>query len=239
MSPHMELTAGLGNLSANDWERLQEILDHFEKAWSNVASEDVIDLKAYLPGNDDPLRLMALQELIKADLEIHWRRGLTARIESYVNDFPELQAVRTLAPLIYEEYRVRQMHGDKPPATAYQERFPSDYEDFQRLVQEQPLPTVNQTNTPSGSGKEEKPAEAASQATMLPPSLPRNVRGFKKIKLLGSGGFGEVWQSEAPGGVPCAIKSAFRPIEHEAAQREMQSMELIKRLSHPFLLATQ
>ena len=75
----MERTAGLGHLSVDDWERLQEILDRFEKAWSNVASEDAIDLKAYLPGAEDPLRPVALQELIKADLEIRWRRGLTAR----------------------------------------------------------------------------------------------------------------------------------------------------------------
>src|SRR5205807_1106843 len=58
-------------------------------------------------------------------------------------------------------------------------------------------------------------------------------------KRLGSGGFGEVWQGEAPGGVPCAIKVVFRPIEHESAQREKQSLDLIKRLRHPFLLATQ
>ena len=101
-----------------------------------------------MPGAEDPLRPVALQELIKADLEIRWRRGLTARIESYVNDFPDLKVGGTLSPLIYEEYRVRQMHGDKPPVTAYKDRFPSEYEELQRLVQEQPLPTVNQTDTP-------------------------------------------------------------------------------------------
>src|SRR4029077_20277544 len=70
-------------------------------------------------------------------------------------------------------------------------------------------------------------------------SLPGDGGDYKKIKLLGSGGFGEVWRGEAPGGVPCAIKVVFRPIEHEAAQREMQSLQLIKLLRHPFLLSTQ
>src|SRR5205823_1047167 len=100
-----------------------------------------------------------------------------------------------------------------------------------------------------GSGKEEKSGDASSAAqgadalrskgTMRSPGLPGNVGGFKKIKRLGSGGFGEVWLGEAPGGVPCAIKAVFRPIEHEAAQREKQSLDLIKLLRHPFLLATQ
>jgi hypothetical protein len=237
----MERTAGLGHLSTDDWERLQEILDRFEKAWTNVGSEDAIDLKAYLPPVEDPLRSVALQELIKVELEIRWRRGQTVRIESYLSEFPELQVVGTLPPLIYEEYRVRHMHGDKPPVTAYQERFPDDYEELKRLVDEQPMPTIMQTNTPSASpGGEEKPAEPGSLGTQIgSASLPGNVGGFKKTKRLGSGGFGEVWRGEAPGGVPCAIKVVFRPIEHEAAQREMQSLELIKLLRHPFLLSTQ
>lgn len=237
----MERTAGLGHLSTDDWERLQDILDRFEKAWTNVGSEDAIDMKAYLPPVEDPLRPVALSELIKAELEIRWRRGQTVRIESYLNDFPELLVVGTLPPLIYEEYRVRHMHGDKPPVTAYQERFPSDYEEVKRLVQEQPMPTIMQTNTPSPTpAGEEKSSDQPSQGTQIgSASLPGDVGGFKKTKRLGSGGFGEVWQGEAPGGVPCAIKVVFRPIEHEAAQREMQSLQLIKVLRHPFLLATQ
>ncbi len=237
----MERTAGLGHLSTDEWERLQEILDRFEKAWNNVGSEDAIDLKGYLPPIEDPLRSVALQELIKAELEIRWRRGQTVRIESYLSEFPELQVVGTLSPLIYEEYRVRHMHGDKPPVTAYQERFPDDYEELKRLVQEQPMPTIMQTNTPSASpGAEEKPGDPGTLGTQIgSASLPGDAGGFKKIKRLGSGGFGEVWRGEAPGGVPCAIKVVFRPIEHEAAQREMQSLELIKLLRHTFLLSTQ
>jgi hypothetical protein len=237
----MERTAGLGHLSADEWDRLQEMLERFEKAWTNVGSEDAIDLKAYLPPVDDTLRPVALQELIKAELEIRWRRGQTVHIESYLSEFPELQVVGTLAPLIYEEYRVRHMHGDKPPVTAYEERFPDDFEELKRLVQEQPMPTIMQTNTPSAPpGAPEKPADKQTLGTQIGGmSLPGDVGRFKKINRLGSGGFGEVWRGEAPGGVPCAIKVVFRPIEHEAAQREAQSLELIKLLRHPFLLSTQ
>src|SRR5262249_58901124 len=147
----------------------------------------------------------------------------------------------TLPPLIYEEYRVRHMHGDKPPVTAYQERFPDDYEELKRLVQEQPMPTIMQTNTPSAPPVPEQPGDKGTSGTQIGGlSMPGEVgREFKKVTRLGSGGFGEVWRGEAPGGVPCAIKVVFRPIEHEAAQREMQSLELIKLLRHAFLLATQ
>jgi serine/threonine protein kinase len=62
--------------------------------------------------------------------------------------------------------------------------------------------------------------------------------GYKLLKRIGSGTFGEVWSAEAPGGVPVAVKVLIRPVDHAEAQRELQALELIKRLQHPFLLGT-
>lgn len=61
---------------------------------------------------------------------------------------------------------------------------------------------------------------------------------YKRVRRLGSGAFGEVWLAEAPGGVEVALKIIFRPVDHEQARRELQALELIKRLRHPFLLQT-
>src|SRR6266851_3284032 len=116
----MDRTAGLGNLTAPEWERLQDLLDRYERAWNEAGPEQLLDFKDYLPPTEDALRSAALQELIKTDLEIRWRRGQTVRIESYLQEFPELGVEGTLAPLIYEEFRVRQLHGDKPPVESYE-----------------------------------------------------------------------------------------------------------------------
>ena len=70
-------------------------------------------------------------------------------------------------------------------------------------------------------------------------SVPQFGAGYKKIRRLGSGSFGEVWLGEAPGGVEVAIKVIFRSLEHEEAHRELKALELIRRLHHPFLLQTQ
>jgi hypothetical protein len=85
-----------------------------------------------------------------------------------------------------------------------------------------------------------KPAQLTVGSTTSPLGGATGMIGdYKMIKRIGSGGFGEVWRAEAPGGVECAIKIIFRPIDHDEAQRELQSLELIKALRHPYLLATQ
>jgi serine/threonine protein kinase len=62
--------------------------------------------------------------------------------------------------------------------------------------------------------------------------------GYRLTKLLGRGGFGEVYRAEAPGGVEVAVKRIFRTLDDEASQRELQALQLLKRLQHPFLLNT-
>ena len=63
--------------------------------------------------------------------------------------------------------------------------------------------------------------------------------GYRLRRRIGAGSFGEVWAAEAPGGVEVAVKIITRPLDHEEAKRELQALELIKQLRHPFLLSTQ
>jgi formylglycine-generating enzyme required for sulfatase activity len=48
-----------------------------------------------------------------------------------------------------------------------------------------------------------------------------------------------VFRALAPGGVEVAVKRIFRSLDDNASRRELQSLELIKSLRHPFLLQTQ
>lgn len=203
----------LGDMASGDWQRLQECADRFEDAWKTTGEAD---LNKFLPPRDDPLYSAVLMELVKSELEIRCRRGQTVRLESYLQRFPELAQTASLFPrLLYEEYRVRQMYGDRPALSVFQARFPHHFAQLQKLVTEQPVKVpVNPRYLESGGG-------------------------YNLIKRIGSGGFGEVWLAEAPGGIKAAVKVLFRPVDHEEAQREIQSLELIKELRHPFLLQTQ
>src|SRR5262249_51763585 len=128
--------ADLGQLLPNDWEQLRQRADQLEEAWENA---DNVDLAAYLPASDDPLRSAALEELVKTDLEIRWRRGQFVPLSFYQERFPELGEARALTPrLIYEEYRVRHRFGDKPTLETFRERYPDQFEQLERLVKDEP-----------------------------------------------------------------------------------------------------
>jgi serine/threonine protein kinase len=224
----MEGSDDLGRLDAKHWDQLQEMASRFEAAWKDA---ETVDLTSFLPPADDPLRRVALQELIKSDLEARWRRGQIIGIEAYLEKYPELGNVGVIAPsLVYEEYRVRHLHGDKPPLDGYKRRFPRQFPELQRLVRDQPLPDVTLT-----------PNEPPAKMNPFASSQHVRIRGgdYKLVKQIGCGGFAEVWQAETPGGFPVAIKRILRPLEHAEAQLELRALGEIKQLRHSYLLQTR
>jgi len=63
--------------------------------------------------------------------------------------------------------------------------------------------------------------------------------GYTVSERLGEGGFGEVWKATAPGGVDKAIKIVFGRCDENLAERELKSLERIKRVRHPFVLSIE
>ena len=63
--------------------------------------------------------------------------------------------------------------------------------------------------------------------------------GYVMVRQIGRGNFGEVWLSEAPGGVEVALKLVAIPSGRRVRQIELRSLDLMKRLRHPFLLQVQ
>ncbi len=63
--------------------------------------------------------------------------------------------------------------------------------------------------------------------------------GYKLLERIGSGGFGEVWSAEAPGGILKALKIVYGFHDEKRAQAELKALDRVKKLRHPFLLGLE
>jgi serine/threonine protein kinase len=65
------------------------------------------------------------------------------------------------------------------------------------------------------------------------------VAGYSLQERIGSGGYGEVWRAEAPGGLLKAIKFIYGRFDEERASTELKALHRIKEVRHPFLLSLE
>ncbi|HTU17849.1 MAG TPA: tubulin-like doman-containing protein [Gemmataceae bacterium] len=68
------------------------------------------------------------------------------------------------------------------------------------------------------------------------------IPGYRLIEPLGSGGFGEAWKCEAPGGLFKAIKFVFGnlnslDVDGARAEQELRALNRVKEVRHPFVLS--
>ncbi len=65
------------------------------------------------------------------------------------------------------------------------------------------------------------------------------IPGYRLMQRIGQGGYGEVWIAEAPGGLTKAVKLVYGQANESQAVAELEALNRIKQVRHPFLLSLE
>jgi serine/threonine-protein kinase len=187
------------------------------------------------PGN---IRLLA--ELIHIDLDFRLRRGEAARVEDYLERYPELGRYRAvLLGLIAAEYSLRRCWHAEPSAEEYLLRFPEYRHELAILPRGGPIrPAEGDTDAPLNGADSSAPRHMAP-APPLPPPLPQarpHVPGYQVLRVLGRGGMGIVYAALQPAlGRVVALKTLLpgHGFSADEAARFCREAEAIAHLDHP------
>ena len=161
-----------------------------------------------------------------------WRGGRPIYLEEYLKQFPELRSDTVLlTQLLFEEYRVRERHGNRPAwiefGNASRNSSPrssggSTRKFITRMHSSRPIPSRRRFR-----GRPRSPHSRRCRA------------GTSSSSGSAAAASARCGKRKRTGGVEAAIKIIFRSLDHSEAKRELESLELMKRLRHPFLLQTQ
>ncbi len=118
-------------LPVDKWSLVAARVEELNAAWS--ADALIPDLPQFMSSENEEIRHLLMLELIKADLENRWSRGLQRFIEEYYEDFPELVGA-VPGELIFEEYHIRRAAGDEVSLTDLTDRFPQQKRELMSLL---------------------------------------------------------------------------------------------------------
>lgn len=114
-------------------DELDLFVERCELAWQ---ASDNVDVSELLPREDHPGYAEIAVELLRVDLEHRLTRGHSAGLDSYLQQFPTLLSDRNrLAPLAFEEYRLRLQSGEEVSPEDYSSRYQVSTANWQDLAE--------------------------------------------------------------------------------------------------------
>ena len=225
-------------LSESDRQLLESWLVEFDESWH---SERLAERVRELPPPWTPLRLSALAEMVKIDLERQWQRGRRVAIESYLKTYPELGTPKTVtADLIQAEYEVRRQFGVPADIVYFATRFPQQAADLRHLLARSAEETSRpQPGDPQRSTDSQRlNATSDGHGRKVSDQLPREFGRYRIIERLGEGGMGSVYLAhDTQLDRQVALKVPhFRPEEGpEMVERFYREARAAAALEHPNL----
>lgn len=183
----------LAGLSDVDRETLESWLFEFDRGWTPGRLSESFDT---LSGENNPLRMAALTEMVKVDMERQFKAGRKRLLEEYLSEFSELGTAETVSPdLIQTEYVIRKRLGERIDIEDYSKRFPQQIRAVKKLLREiqrkdsaaeklrQTSDTVRPTDT----------ADSLAEHREFDGSVPRQIGRYRILRKLGEGAMGAVY----------------------------------------------
>ena len=183
------------SLPADDQQKLQSWLDALQTSWSNQRLSAIV---ALLPESGDPLRPVALSEIVKADMSQQWQSGQEVRLEAYLDTYPELGTTDTVpAELVHAEYAARRQAGHSPDINELGVRFPAQAEVLKSLVEADVAPATPSVEEQTRASVETESSRVSTHSELKTPiaaqELPAEFGRYRVEQKLGQGAMGAVY----------------------------------------------
>src|SRR5262245_47711306 len=195
-----------------------------------------VAMSTELPGGSNVLPIEVVDQIdqICDRYEAACAGGVAPKIEDYLGAVTEPVRSALLREMLASELEWRRGRGERPTPEEYAARFPGQTVLISDAFREVATgcSTVRARRSGTRTSTWQTP-EGVDTWTLQPGFEP--LAGYRLRRRLGRGGFGEVWEAEAPGGVAVTLK--FVPLPDAHGLLERRALESIKRIRHPNLLA--
>jgi hypothetical protein len=262
----------LGNLLQDDpaaWSILEGTCNRFEAAWKSGRHPDISDYVRDASVAQSPeLRRRLITELVMIDLEYRWRRAAEGRcsqdspggpvspplrLADYMARYPEFGPLEDLSDeLIAEEYRARQLWGDRPTHEQYLQEYRLNHPQLTEALAETEHEITTRRDTAAISNASSVPSNAASPLASLSADDTRKkpedlhcgdfpkpglvVGNYVVLERIGQGGMGQVYKAQhrkMKRLVALKILPSSAMKSPDAVKRFQREVEAAAKLSHP------